>query len=125
MNASVGDPARERAVLTELNRHYIRSVEQSDVAWFEANLANDFRCTTADGRLLDKAGFLSHTAAGAGVSGLLAHDVLIRLFRDFAIIHARTTYRKADGTAGSGRYTDDWQWRDGRWQCVSAHVGRS
>ena len=23
-----------------------------------------------------------------------------------------------DGTRGAGRYTDDWQFRDGRWQCV-------
>jgi hypothetical protein len=30
-----------------------------------------------------------------------------------------------DGTQGSGRYTDDWQFRDGRWQCVSAHYTRA
>jgi hypothetical protein len=52
------------------------------------------------------------------------HDVLIRILGDFAIIHARTSYQKPDGTQGAGRYTDDWQLRDGRWQCVSAHVSR-
>ena len=30
-----------------------------------------------------------------------------------------------DGTRGAGRYTDDWQFRDGRWQCVSAHFSRA
>jgi hypothetical protein len=50
--------------------------------------------------------------------------VLIRILGDFAIIHARTSYQKVDGSQGSGRYTDDWQLRDGRWQCVSAHVTR-
>ena len=40
------------------------------------------------------------------------------------IIHARTIYEKPDGTPGAGRYTDDWHLRDGRWQCVSAHVTR-
>jgi hypothetical protein len=34
-----------------------------------------------------------------------------RVFGDFAIIHARTSYQRQDG----GRYTDDWQFRDGRW----------
>ena len=38
--------------------------------------------------------------------------------------HARTSYQKPDGTQGAGRYTDDWQLRDGHWQCVSAHVTR-
>ena len=52
------------------------------------------------------------------------HDVLIRILGDFAIIHARTSYQKPDGSQGAGRYTDDWQFRGGRWQCVSAHVTR-
>jgi len=30
----------------------------------------------------------------------------------------------AAGTQGAGRYTDDWRFCDGRWQCVSAHVTR-
>ena len=52
------------------------------------------------------------------------HDVLIRVLGDFAIIHAQTSYQKQHGASGAGRYTDDWQLRDGRWQCVSAHVSR-
>jgi hypothetical protein len=50
---------------------------------------------------------------------------MIRILGDFAIIHARTTYMNPDGTQGSGRYTDDYQFRDGRWQCVSAHYTRA
>jgi hypothetical protein len=46
--------------------------------------------------------------------------VLIRTLGDFAIIHARFSYQKPDGTEGTGRYTDDWQLRGDRWQCVSA-----
>ena len=33
------------------------------------------------------------------------HDVIIRLFGDFAVIHARTVYQNPDGLAGGGRYT--------------------
>jgi len=50
--------------------------------------------------------------------------LVIRIFGDFAVIHARTSYQTPDGTQGGGRYTDDWHYRDGRWQCVSAHVSR-
>jgi ketosteroid isomerase-like protein len=55
---------------------------------------------------------------------LQAHDVNLRLMGDFAIIHARTTFT-VDGRARSGRYTDIWARRNGRWQAVSAHVTRN
>jgi hypothetical protein len=43
---------------------------------------------------------------------------------DVALIHARTTYTKADGQPGAGRYTDVWAQRGGRWMCVAANVTR-
>jgi hypothetical protein len=61
---------------------------------------------------------------GSSVKNIREHDVIIRILGDFAIIHRRTSYQKADGTQGAGRYTDDWRFCDGRWQCVSAHVTR-
>jgi hypothetical protein len=41
-----------------------------------------------------------------------------------AIIHAATSYTSITGQDGRGRYTDDWQKRNGTWVCVSAHVTR-
>jgi hypothetical protein len=113
-----------RATLQELNRNYIRAVDEADVAWFDANLAPDFRNTNPDGSLVDRAAFLAQIGRGSTVKSIREHDVVIRILGAFAIIHARTTYQKPDGTQGAGRYTDDWQYRDGRWQCVSAHVTR-
>jgi hypothetical protein len=55
-------------------------------------------------------------------TGLQADDVRIRLMGDFAIIHAHMTFTTADGVRHQGRYTDDWQRRDGRWVCVAANV---
>jgi hypothetical protein len=115
---------RHRADLKELNRNYIRAVDEADVAWFEANLADDFRNTNPDGSFIDRSAFLAQIGRGSTVKNIREHDVVIRILGDFAIIHARTSYRKPDGTEGGGRYTDDWQLRDGRWQCVSAHVTR-
>jgi Domain of unknown function (DUF4440) len=111
--------------LNELNREYIRSVQESDVAWFDRNLAEDFMCSYPDASLVDRAGFLKQTAAPVKISHLEAGDVIVRLMGDFAIIHAGTTYKIADGRAGSGRYTDVWARREGRWVAVSAHVTRA
>lgn len=119
------DDTTAEAALAELNRNYVRSVDEADVAWFDANLAPDFRNTNPDGTLVDRAAFLVQIGRGSTVRDIREHDVIIRVLGDFAIIHARTSYRKQDGSEGAGRYTDDWQFRSGRWQCVSAHVSRA
>ena len=78
-----------------------------------------------DGTLIDRNTFLAQIGRGSTVKNIREHDVVIRIVGEFAIIHARTSYQKPDGTQGAGRYTDDWQLRGGRWQCVSAHVSRA
>ena len=110
--------------LKDLNRNYVRSVLESDVRWFDANLAPDFVNSNPDGSLVDRAGFLKQIAAPCAVSNLREEDVQINVLGDVAIIYARTTYGKPDGRPGSGRYTDVWQLRQGRWLCVSANVSR-
>ena len=111
--------------LRELNREYIRSVQESDVRRFDEILADDFLCSNPDGTLIDRSAFLRQTAQPVKIANLEAHDVNVRLMGDFAIIHARTTYAAPDGRPGAGRYTDVWARRDGRWLAVSAHVTRN
>src|SRR5688572_5600953 len=106
--------AAELAALTHLNTGYVRSVQQSDTRWFDEHLAPDFLCTNSDGSLLDRRAFLEHVAPPATISDLQAHDVDVRLLGDTAIIHARTTFKRADGSTGRSRYTDVWARRQGR-----------
>ena len=121
---SGGGARADRDLLLGLNRDYIRSVQRGDVRRFDEILADDFVCSNPDGSLVDRAGFLKQTAHPGTITGLEAHDVLIRLLGDVAIVHGRTSYTRADGTKGAGRYTDVWARRDGRWLAVSAHVTR-
>ena len=117
-------PSTDVDTLQQLNRDYITSVQKSDVRRFDEILAEEFYCSNPDGSLVDRAGFLAQTARPVTISNLEARDVLIRIIGDVAIIHARTTYTLADGRPGSGRYTDVWARRHGRWLAVSAHVTR-
>ena len=110
--------ASDLEALSRLNQAYIDSVLQNDVAQFENLLADDFLCTTPDGALLDRAAFLSQTASAARLQSLEAHEVNIRIMSDVAIVHARTTFARADGSVGDGRYTDIWAKRGGRWLAV-------
>lgn len=116
--------ANDLDLLTRLNADYITSVQKGDVKRFDEILADDFLCSMADGSLIDRKRFLEVTAQPVTIRNLQAHDVNIRLMGDMAIVHAATSFTAADGRPSSGRYTDVWARRGGRWLAVSAHVTR-
>ena len=116
--------ATDLDVLQELNQAYLDSVRIGDVERFRQLLADDFQCSTPAGELLDKNQFLSRTAGPRTLERLAAEDVRIRILGDVAIIHAATVFTTLTGQDGRGRYTDDWQKRNGAWVCVAAHVTR-
>src|SRR5262249_28245336 len=116
---------QHRAVLQELNRNFVRSVDEANVAWFDANLAADFLNTTPDGSLIDRKAFLAQIGRGSTDKNIREHDVMIRILGDFAIIPARTPYRTPGGPQGAGRYTDVYHFGGGRGQCFSAHSPRA
>ena len=109
-------------MLGSLNTDYIESVHNSDVKRFDEILGPDFYCSNPDGSLVDRAGFLAQIGRGAGVSSITAHDILIRMLGDLAIVHAATAYTFSSGKQGAGRYTDIWSKRSGTWLCVAAQV---
>ncbi|MGH7303687.1 MAG: nuclear transport factor 2 family protein [Candidatus Rokuibacteriota bacterium] len=114
----------DHAALADLNHHYIRSVQESDVRWFEANLAPEFVNGDPAGTFSDRAAFIAAIGKPSVVSNLREEDVRIQVVADIGIIHARTAYSKPDGQNGTGRYTDIWWRAADQWRCVSAHVTR-
>jgi ketosteroid isomerase-like protein len=108
--------------LTQLNADFVASAQNGDVRRFEQILAEDFMASLPDFLLRDKKQFLDMMAAPRPFTELKADEVRIRLLGDFAIIHAHMTLRTADGVHRQGRYTDDWQRRDGKWLCVAANA---
>jgi ketosteroid isomerase-like protein len=114
----------DRRIVEELNRHYVRSAEQGDVGWYEQHLADDFVISTVDGALVDRKTFIERIARGSPGGRFEAVDVRVRFVGELALVHAGFKYIKADGQAGSGRYTDIYTQRQGRWWCVSAHFNR-
>jgi uncharacterized protein DUF4440 len=116
--------ADQHQLVEQLNAGYIRGVATGDGPWFQENLAEDFSSSSADGSLIDKKAFIAQVVLPSGISGLTADDVHIRIMGSAAIVHGWTKYRKMSGEPGAGRYTDVWMLRNGRWQCVAAHVTR-
>lgn len=111
----------DRHTIEALNQQYLRAGEHADVAWYSEHLAADFLSSAGDGSLSDKPAFLKRIAGRRGGSGFVAHDVRIRFVGELALVHAGFSCTKPDGSPGTGRYTDIYTQRDGRWSCVSAH----
>ena len=70
----------------------------------------------------NKKQFLEMMTVPRPFTELKMDDVRIRLLGYFATIHSHMTFRTKDGVLRQGRYTDDWQQRDGKWLCVVANV---
>src|SRR5215510_7056289 len=79
--------AADHAALAALNHDYIRSVRESDVRWFDANLAPEFVNGNADGSFSDRAAFIDAIGKPSPVSNLRAEDVGIQVVGDIGIIH--------------------------------------
>ena len=118
--AAIGE-AEMVATLYDLNANYIRAFAESDVDWYGEHLSDDFVCTLADGRRIDKAAFLKRNAEGPGVTDIDHELVDIKLIGDVALVHGTTLYTR-DGAPAATSYTDVW-WRSaGRWQAVAAQL---
>lgn len=119
------DPSNtDLEVLLELNRNYVRSSLESDVAWYANNLSEDFYITAPDGALLNREAFLKRIANPYPGTHAEPVDVMVRILGEVAIIHSGYRDTRLTGETGYGRYTDIYERRHGRWVCVAAHFMR-
>jgi hypothetical protein len=109
------------ATLHTLNARYIRASVESDTDWYRDNLGDDFVCTLADGRRIDRDEFLQRSAEGPEVTDVTYDEIDVRPLGHTALVHGVTHYLR-DGSPVSTRYTDVWRFRDGRWQAVAAQL---
>jgi ketosteroid isomerase-like protein len=109
------------ATLHDLNAHYIRAFVESDMAWYSEHLSDDFVCTLADGRRIDKIEFLQRNARGPGVTDVTYDQIDVRPLGDVALVCGVTHYIR-EGSPASTRYTDVWHFRGDRWQGVAAQL---
>jgi ketosteroid isomerase-like protein len=119
--ASSSTTATDEQILQELNQNYVRAFLESDVAWYDANLADDFMLTSARG-VVDKQQFLELAAKPVNMEYFHLEDVIIRVLGNVALIHARTPYQMVGQSAITNRYTDVWAKRGDEWKAVAAQI---
>ena len=108
-----------------LNEQYVAAFRHADVAWYGAHLAPDYVVVYGDGSLHDRDAALADFAQPYFATHLKSFPVglpHIRRHGDLAVVRAENDYRRKDGRRGINRYTDLWLERNGRWQCIAAHI---
>jgi ketosteroid isomerase-like protein len=109
------------AALHRLNDEYMRAFVESDNVWYDEHLSDDFVCTLADGKHIDKTQFLLRTAAGPRVTDVRYDETDVRLLGDVALVQG-ATHCLRNGEPRSTRYTVVWRFLDGRWQAAAKQL---
>ena len=113
---------RDIAELTKLNADYLSSDQDSNVARYEDFLAPEFTASLPDYNIYTRKAFLEMVGRPRPFTDLKCSDLQITLLGDVALVHARMTLRTLAGELKHGRYTDEYQRRDGKWWCIGANV---
>ena len=119
--ASTGD-AQDLEILRNLNRDYLNSDQNSDVARYEQFLAPEFTASLPDYGIYSRQEFLDMIAKPRPFTDLQADNVVIQVLDDVALVHGHITFTDLQGRAHQGRYTDEYQRRDEQWLCIGANV---
>ena len=113
---------QDLAELRRLNADYLSADQNSNVTRYEEFLAPEFTASLPDYELYDRARFLAMIGKPRPFTELKCHDLQITLLGDVALVHARMTLKTLGGELKHGRYTDEYQRRDGKWWCIGANV---
>lgn len=91
-----------------------------DLAAIDRLYAEDFLATNADGRVVDKKGWLEMLRAGQFVvETITTDDFKVRRYSGTAIVTGRSAYHFGGKKQAEVRHTQVWAELDGRWQLAS------
>jgi uncharacterized protein (TIGR02246 family) len=126
VGASENDAAGQQA-LAQIEDDWAKALEAHDTTFFTRVLAPDFHGTADSAKTFGRAEVI-HDAADTSVQirDLNDEDRQIRIYGDGTVgvvtgLSHWTTQKGEHPGPSSGRYTEVWVKRDGRWQAVAGH----
>jgi len=119
-------PLTTEEIFRELERAMFAAHEGSpDLAAIDRLYASDFLSTNADGKVVDKQGWLELLKSGQfSVEKITTDDFKVRRYGFAAVITGRSTYFKDRQRIWEVRHTQVWVERNSQWQLVSWHGTR-
>jgi hypothetical protein len=120
------DPQQDERSLVELQHALVKAWISADRATIERIIAPEWRSTTPDGQVTDRATVLAEVFEKGvdKIRRLEIDDIQVRVFGDAAVVTGRT--HGVGDFAGTPydvviRFTDTFVRRVGRWQAVASH----
>ena len=114
--------------LEALNRCWMESYVNGEVAFLEQYLAEEYVSTFPDGAVLDKKGEIHALLSGAiALHAMHASAMTVRVYGDAAVITGESTIKarvKGRDESGQFRFTDVWIKQGERWLAVASQVTR-
>jgi len=96
---------------------------QPDLATVDRLYADDFFSTNADGRVVDKAGWLDILRSGRFlVDEIRTTDFKVRRHGGVAVVTGRSTYLSGGRVAWDVRHTEVWADIGGQWRLTTWHA---
>jgi Domain of unknown function (DUF4440) len=107
------------AALQVVNAEFVRGFGGSDAAWYRAHLRDDFVCTLADGRRINKSEFLRGAEEWPIADCIGCDEIDVRPLGDVALTHG-VMHQRAGETIVLTRYTAVWHAESKHWRAVAA-----
>lgn len=122
--AQSADEASARSKIVALEHAWNQAEAFNDLKALDALFDNNLMYVDSDGKLMNKAEFLSHVKA-SHLQQVITQSMNVQIFGDTAI--ATGTYLAKEFKDGKqishyGRFVDAWVRRDQTWVCVSAQA---
>ncbi len=113
--------AKDGNALIQAEQTWARSLEHQDTIALGCILADEFEDAGPDGKLTGRATTLAKAAEPPAVHHELS-DLHPHVQGDFGYIRGLAAAIDAQGrTVAKVRFTDVYEYREGRWQCVAGH----
>lgn len=117
-STSVAEAASVEEAVLAAEARWLQAITAGDRATIETILLPDFRHTTADGVILDRAqeieGIVPLTAT------FTASEQVVNIYDDTAVVHGINTVTEGQTVVARERFTDVFIKRDGVWMALAA-----
>ena len=115
-------PAGDEQELIRVQQEWSRAEVAGDVRTVDRILADEYVLTLSDGTLLPKAAYLRDIQSEDTRSiAMSVEGTKVQLYGDIALAKGIVKWTEPGGKKHEDLFSEVWQKRDGRWQCLATH----
>lgn len=108
--------------LIRLQDEWCRAEMDGDAAALGRILADEYMLVISNGTVLSRAQLLREVETReVPFTTIAVEDTRVKLYGNMAVVKGVVKWSDAGGTKNQSLFTETWQRRDGRWQCLATH----